>query len=244
MFRNILIAAVALAAGTMSFAHADIIVPGANTSKAGDGGQGFPFDVGPLPERLAQLYSASTLGAAPIKIYGLAFRPAAGSAAKAFSATLPSVTISLSTSPRKVGVGEDLTFADYIGTDVTTVRSGALALSSANHLLADGTKAFDIVIRFATPFAYDPTKGDLFVDIFNRNTGGPFTTYFDGISLGAPSIDQLFTYRGEPVTSKDGHLRAGRGLITKFLTTPVPEAGTLALLGAGLMVAAAGRRRR
>ena len=56
-------------------------------------------------------------------------------------------------------------FADNIGTNVTTVFSGSLPLSSQYAGPAGGPKAFDMVVNFTTPFVYNPSSGNLLLDI-------------------------------------------------------------------------------
>ena len=52
------------------------------------------------------------------------------------------------------------TLADNVGSDMTTVFSGLLTMSSPGGV-GSPSSAFDIVVPFATPFTYDPTLGDL-----------------------------------------------------------------------------------
>ncbi|MGA2870825.1 MAG: immunoglobulin domain-containing protein, partial [Verrucomicrobiota bacterium] len=70
------------------------------------------------------------------------------------------------------------TFANNIGTNVTTVFSGSLPLSSQYAGPAAGPKAFDMVVNFTTPFVYNPNLGNLLVDI--QDFSGETTSYTDG----------------------------------------------------------------
>jgi len=99
----------------------------------------------------------------------IALRPDAPSGA-AFSETLPSVAIYLSTTNRPYN-NLSKTFATNIGTDVTNVYTGALRLSSAFSGPDAGPKDFDIVITLQTPFWYDPSAGNLLLDVANYSGG-------------------------------------------------------------------------
>lgn len=69
----------------------------------------------------------------------------------------------LSTTQRGPG-GLSSRFEDNLGTDTTLVFSGDLAWSTQGTGPAQGPRAFDYVIPFQHPFAYDPSEGHLLVD--------------------------------------------------------------------------------
>jgi hypothetical protein len=101
----------------------------------GPNNNALPFNIsllGSTNERYQQVYNASEFPTA-FWITALAFRPDAdfGGSSNAFSTTLPSVQIDLSTT---TAAADRLSafFASNVGTDNTTVFSGALLLSNAN----------------------------------------------------------------------------------------------------------------
>ena len=226
---------VALAALSAAVAQADIISP--NGDGAGNSNNGFPFNIGAFglsAQRYQQVYASSDFGSSPILITGMAFTVAIGSGA-AFSSTLPDIDIFLSTTSAAVD-GLNTDFVSNVGGDDTEVVGGALSLSSA------GTPGvFDIVIPFTTPFLYDPTAGNLLLDVMNF--GGGSTTQFGAEELDGDSVSRVYDTNNDP-NGSDGTADS-TGLITDFITgtvSPVPEPSALTLLGMG--IAALGRIRR
>jgi hypothetical protein len=221
-----------------------IVVPNGLATVEGNSNNGFPFNIGLFAEssmRYQQVYSSSEFSSlgGPLLITAIAFRPDGGSG-DPFSTTLLDIQINLSTTS---GVPDSLssTFANNVGADDTIVYArGSLALSSAD--TGVGPRDFDIVITFTTPFLYDPTQGNLLLDV--RNFGGGTTTQFDAhLAFDSTSRAYFGNVNGTTGTADNS------GLVTQFLTSssePVPEPTTLSIfgLGMGLMVASWSRRWR
>lgn len=218
-----------------------IVIPGAYASTEGEFENEFPFGIAGncfgCPEssqRYQQVYSsADFLGFGPVLITRFAFRPD-GDQGEAFDATLPNVQISFSTTS-KTWDGLSAVFADNIGTDEQVVFDGPLTLSSAD--TGSGPRAFDISIDLANPFLYDPSLGNLLLDV--RNFDGRPTTYFDAVWGGNQETSRVVTWSGDDgtldldVTSPAG-LVDKNALVTQFTFTPVPEPGTFSLVGVAL----------
>jgi hypothetical protein len=222
--------------------YGDVIVPGGLTSVEGNSNNGFPFNLGGFgltSQRYQQVYAASEFGSVPVLITGIAFRPDAQFGG-AFSAILSNVQIDLSTTTAAPD-SLSATFSNNIGADVTTVRSGSLPLSSSFTGPAGGPKDFDIVIPFTTPFLYDPTLGNLLLDVRNFSSGT--TTTFDA-EASIDSISRLFSLDGVGATSG---LLDTSGVVTKFQvsgsTPAVPEPSSFLLLTTGLAMFGLGRFR-
>ena len=144
---------------------------------------------------------------------------------------------------RLAGSSISSTFANNVGADDTIVRSGALTLSSADTPVAGGTRAFDIVINLTTPFLYDPSLGNLLLDL--RNFSGGATTQLDASTTPTDSVARSFN---DPASSPTGATDS-IGLVTQFtfqdagpVVTPLPGAlaGGIVLMG----LVGAKRRRR
>ena len=220
------------------------VVPNGNATVEGNANNGYPFNVdffGVTSQRYQQVYNASDFGAVsgPALITAIAFRPDAGQG-NAFTSTLANVQINLSTTSSSAG-SISSTFASNVGADDTIVRSGALTLSSADTPVAGGTRAFDIVINLTTPFLYDPSLGNLLLDV--RNFSGGATTQFDAAFTASDSVARSFY---DPASSPTGATDS-IGLVTQFtfegaVVAPLPGAlaGGMVLMG----LVGAKRRRR
>ena len=222
-------------------AQAAAIVPAAFAAVEGSHNNGFPYNLSPFgqaSQRYQQVYAAAEFPGLML-ITGMTFRPD-GSGGSAFSSTLADIQINLSTTAAAPD-GLSTTFASNVGGDDTIVYArGALTLSSANLPVGPGPKNFDITILFTTPFLYNPTLGNLLMDV--RNFAGGATGQFDAHAATGDSISRVFSnLTGVGATTGQAD---SLGLITRFDTqVVVPEPVTGLLIGAGLLAGAARRRR-
>jgi hypothetical protein len=173
------LATLAVLAGNVASA-AVIVVPNSLAAVESGNANAAPFNIGFFglsSARYQQVFAASEFSSlsGPQLITQIAFRPDATNAT-AFSSTISNVQINLSTTSLARG-GLSTTFAANVGADDTVVFSGSLSLSSAFTGPPEGPKDFDIVINLQTPFLYDPTAGNLLLDV--RNFSGETTVFFD-----------------------------------------------------------------
>ncbi len=228
-------------------AHATFIFsPGAQTSVEGNGNNAFPFNIGGFgisSMRYQQVYAASDFSSllVPQLITQIAFRPDASFGA-AFTSTLSDIQINLSTTTAAPD-GLSSTFSNNVGLNDTIVYNrGPLALSSANTGPAGGPKDFDILINLNTPFLYNPSAGNLLLDV--RNFGGGRTTTFDAENTTGDSVSRV---RSSDVNSTTADANNSIGLVTRFTTqevVPAPEPGTMSLMLIGLASLGATTRKR
>lgn len=190
-----------------------IIVP---SGAAGGQANTAPFDVpsgGTM--RYQQVYGGSDFGyTGSHDITAIMFRD--NPTGSAFQGTIGNIEIHLSTSSRTPDVLSS-TFADNVGTDDQVVYSGPLTLSS-NEPPENGTKPFDITIPLQHPFSFDPSAGNLLLDV--RNFTGGHTADFDFSSSSSDSVSRVFAANVNSTTA--GDVDSG-GLITQFTVTGVPE---------------------
>lgn len=243
---RIAVAALALAAAPAAQAG-EFYFPGNAETRAGGSNQSFPFNIGAGSQRYQQLYLGSLFGAAPVTLDAVMFRQASdATGGSPFSTTLPNISIGLSTATTRVGaIGTG--FAGNIGADAATVFSGALALGSTAPARRDFTaQPFDVVIRFAAPFTFDPRRGDLLLDIVNL--GGGTSTQLDFITGGSTVFSRAFTLPGQAATTPTGFAQQGAGLVTAFSTVAavgaVPEPSTWAMMLIGFGAIGGGLRSR
>ncbi len=222
---------------TATFAQV-LVVPGAQENAEGNSNNGFPFNYTGFnsnlnAQRYQQVYGADAFNTGPILITGISFRPDAGSG-NPFNAVLPSILIRMSTTSMAVD-GLSSTFSANIGADETTVRSGALSISSADTGPAGGPKNFDIFIPFTTSFLYDPSQGNLLMDVLG--IGSTISTFFDAQNTTGDAISRVFTFSNNPFGDIGDQARTD-GLITQFhfeSVEAVPEPATFALMGMGAL---------
>src|SRR5205823_2672738 len=129
----------------------------------------------------------------------------------------------------KVPDGLSTTFADNVGANETVVYSGALNF----FLTAPGA----YIIPLQTPFLFDPTTGNLLMDVRNFQPGpspvlggNPRAFNEAEVTLG-DSVSVAFAGDVNDLTGRT----STSGLVTGFGGTIVPEPSTVVMLVLGLV---------
>ena len=138
--------------------------------------------------RNQQVYNASHFPTGVVmNIHEIRFRPDYFYG-HAFTATVQNIQVNVSTTLRQA---EQLSavFTQNVGADDRIVFSGALNISSSFSGPANGPKAFDIVVPLSTPFTYDPSQGNLLVDI--RNFSGSSASLLSGRTDSTDGISRV-----------------------------------------------------
>lgn len=223
-----------------------VVAPGYTRTNEGAQSNSLPFSPGTFGQtsvRYQQLYDASLFASSGAGfITQIIFRPDA-SVGAAFSSTLPDIQINLSTTSA-TDDNLSLTFANNVGiTDTIVFARGPLSLSSAFTGSANGPKDFDIVITLTTPFFYDPSMGNLLMEV--RNFGGGQTSFFDATSSFAffDGVSRVTTSTIGNANSTVADNRDSLGLVTGFTIVPEPASAVLLFAGGGMLLAWFGRRR-
>lgn len=164
------------------------------------------------------VYNSSEFPNYPILINELRWRPddiEVGPVA----ATVVNLQVSLSTTTN----GADhlrSTFSENIGTNTIRVFKGDLNVQSAFVTLSNGTKAFDISLPLQAPFFFDPSRGNLLVDL--QNFGGcNVNLYNNGVNSGTDAASRIYNSsdpNGEVATGAD----SGAGVI-EIVYTLIPQ---------------------
>lgn len=190
-----------------------VVVPNSAANTEGNGANAFPFDISSAGRptntmRYQQLYGAAQFSSAGF-ITQILFRPDA--AGVAFNTVLSDMQINLSTTSVPDD-GLSFLFANNIGSDETVVFSGPLPLSSDN--TGGGPKDFDIVINLTAPFFYDPSAGNLLLDV--RNFGAGLTTIFDSTMQQHDGVSRVTTNSRNGVNQAEANFGDTEGLVTGF----------------------------
>jgi hypothetical protein len=144
-----------------------------------------------------------------------------------FSITLNELAVSLSTTNRQPD-NLSLTYAENIGTNATVVMPrGAYTFTSNPTGPPGGPMAFDIVFQFSTPFLYDPSLGNLLLDIQHFQSQSSTGTFFmDTIRVTNDSMSRI----NGPVGSSVAGGADTVAPVTKFTFSTVPEPSSIMLV--------------
>jgi hypothetical protein len=140
------------------------------------------------PERIQQIYGAEQFPGHPILVRAIVWRPSPNYG-HAFSTVIRKIQVNLSTTSTQ----EDqlsATFSDNVGPDDKIVFAGASELSSRFANGPGGTKKFDMMIPLKRPFLYDPSKGNLLVDIRNFS-GSSAAAFTDAYGIGGDGCSRV-----------------------------------------------------
>jgi phosphatidylinositol-3-phosphatase len=204
---------------TMSIFGGPLVVPGEWAAVQGDAGNLFPF-FSSQPMRYQQVFDAaqfSRLNPGGGLISRIAFR--GHGPGVPFAATVPQLQIKLSTTS-KAPDGLSSIFAENVGSDDTQVFSGPF--QTAVTFTGDPTN-FEVVINFSTPFYFDPTKGNLLLDVRNLQGGTevpPSDQELDGTTATGDSISRVYNF-GDATATTAGQTggvdeKDSYGLIARF----------------------------
>src|SRR6202030_4049809 len=152
---------------TMSIFGGPLVVPNEWSTAQGGAGNLFPL-FSSKPMRYQQVFDASQfsrLNPGGGLINRLAFR--GHGPGTPFTSTVAQLQVNLSTTS-KTPDGLSSTFSDNVGPDDTQVFSGPFQTAIT---FTGDPKNFEVVVILTTPFIYDPTKGNLLLDVRNMQGG-------------------------------------------------------------------------
>jgi hypothetical protein len=220
---------------------ATLVVPLANETVEGNSQSPVPFGtaLGILqPMRGQQVYDASAFQAAasgPVTITAIRFR-----ADQSTTSTGPNqydqIDVHLSTTSAPVD-GLDPTLDPNVGSDDTQVFSGTFIWDPCG----PGTATcglpfpFDLEIPFSTPFVYDPSQGNLLLDVTN-GLPNQLGFFLDMTDVEGDTVSRV-------TVSSSATVANTTGLVTQFVYT-APEPASAAVAATALLALLGLRRAR
>jgi len=224
-------ALMAVMCGAGVTAHADsLVLPNSFTTVEGNANVGNPLTADTaFGNTLQTVYGASELREVPpgSLITGLTWRLDSEVGRQSWpstAATFAQYDIQLSMSLNAPG-SLSQTFADNIGPDAVTTRSGPLTIPSGAFPGGMLPNPFGLEIAFTTPYVYN--GGDLLITI--RNIGQRDPTAVDAVvDYDSKTFQTIFT---RSTTATIGIFQPTS--IARLTVTPIPEPSTLSLLGLG-----------
>jgi uncharacterized protein (TIGR03437 family) len=181
-----------------------LVVPNNQTSTPGN--MPVPLTGGGTGLRLQEIVGRGQFDA-PIVITGFRLRSGVGTGAVTFNQ--PSVKLTLSTTQKFPNTSNghelpSLIYASNVGPDAKTVYNAALSGSSPG-CRGPAPCPFDLAVPFTAPFSYDPTKGNLLVDIVLSPASGTPTGSLDAVAFTDTTSSSVATVAGD-ATSAAGQL--------------------------------------
>src|SRR3954466_7469344 len=213
-----------LGLGTVTHAAiTQVVVPNANTTAGGNiRSQVLPWNCfhglggSTTAIRYQQVYAGNEVGTGTIT--QIAYRPYG----PAFSAIYNNATITMSTTTKGPN-GLSTTFASNVGSDVKTVFSGNLTLTSPGQDFP--ALGFGVVIPLQSGFAFNPAGGNLLLDITLPScpsySGDTYDSYFQST---APT-SRVFAFSTTDAAGTTDPSGLFGGLITQFTISSTPPSG-------------------
>jgi hypothetical protein len=210
-----------------ALAQSSLVAPNGYGNVEGNSSATSPFTSSSF--RLQMVYNASLFaGLGPIRISSISFRidgASSGDVLYVFSGA----TVQLSTTP----VAPDAlspVFANNVGGNVQTIFNGAISFGGAYQAGAS-PQPFGQSIPGSSSFIYDPSQGNLLLDIF---AGGGMTVFPGALDAQFTAGDSISRVFANSETALSGTVDS-LGLVTRFgYTVPEPSTWALAALAAVL----------
>jgi len=186
MWKSILGAAALLGVVVSGGAQGATIVPVGSAYVEGSTNNVFPFATNVI-EQYQQVWDGNLFGSETIDITAISFRLDEG--LPSFGPTLLNQSLSLSTTSRLVD-GLSTNLASNIGADNTVVATNPTVSGTGGA----GPNPFDITIVFDQAFSFDPTAGNLLLNVVGTGVHG--IGAFDAINDNNDGTSRVYTRGG------------------------------------------------
>lgn len=215
-----------------------VVAPNGDANSEGNTNNVAPFSAGWFGSnptaRYQQVYGSNQFGGSSIDIGAIAFRFDSIVAPGTETDVFPDVQIDLSTSssaPDQLST----TFANNVGANNSVVYSGSLTLTGS--ALGQSPNPFDLIINLQTPFLYNPSQGNLLLDISIDGAGSFPISTLDADNTSGDGTSRVWTPSSGSANDPTGNADTF-GLVTEFLpATAAPEPSSLGLGALGVIAA-------
>ena len=220
------------------------VVPGGYAEVEGNAQLSEPFSLGRVEAnsvRLQQVYASSEFleSADPNGgwIYSIGFRADEGIVTGSYSTYIPNLQIRFSVTHRGPDELSPI-FAENIGANVSLIVSGGRGIG----VISDGVapETFSLFFTFSRPYFYDPSQGNLLLDVINLGGGQLLDRHgnsggFDAVNIAGDGVSSVIANDIGNQVPIAGTVST-KGLVTSFRIVPVPEPSTWALLGLATVI--------
>jgi hypothetical protein len=213
-----------------------VVVPNAYENANANTGSKIPFQF--PAARFQQLFEASQFSAitGPQRITEIAFRQF--NTTSSFDTTLGDVQINLSTTSA-TGLTLSATYDSNVGSDSLIVHSGPLRLSSTGTSMT--VKPFDIAIPLNPGFDYDPSLGNLLLEVRVIDASGRGPVPFFNADGTQETDARVFCQSQCSVDDSVAQKVDGLAIVARFTFAPEPDS---TLLGVTALLPLVWRARR
>ena len=213
-------------------AQLTVVAPSGYSTVEGNSNNAYPWNRGSSSMRAQFIHDSSNFASAPagpIVIQRLRYR-ADDYAGTWSGGSWPNVRIDMATATTDY-LSANSTFASNLGPDLTTVVNGPVTVSAGTSNGIGVPGPFYIDIPLTTLFLYDPSQGDLVVDIYLDGTGWTGqSAQTDSIGGGA-LCTRIYDTTG--ITSPAGTVGTDYGPVVEFSFAPAAGYAYSSAYGSG-----------
>lgn len=205
-----------------------VVTPAGYATAEGNANNAFPWNRGTSSTRIQFVTDSSHFTGQgvtfPILIQQLRYRADAAAATTTWAGgSWPQVRIDMATCPVDFAAVSP-TFASNLGPDLTTVHNGPVTVAGGSGNGTGIPGPWYITIPLSTPFLYDPSVGDLVVDIHQNGAGWSGTSraadHVSSAGSPPPLGSRIYNTSATALTDPTGTVGVNYSPVTEFSYMP------------------------